>query len=59
MESLFVDELDGTTFQTTPATFFEDWHSYLECREEQRTARNYGDCGESLHAYFTPEEGGY
>ncbi|WP_370135962.1 hypothetical protein [Streptacidiphilus sp. EB103A] len=26
---------------------------------EDHIARNYGDCGQSLHQYFTPEEGGY
>ncbi|MDX3520668.1 hypothetical protein [Streptomyces scabiei] len=56
---LFIDELDGTTFQTTPETFTDDWYSYLDWKSEQHIARHYGDCGASLDVYFTPEEGGY
>lgn len=58
-EPLFIDELDGETYQTTPETFADDWFSYLDWKSEQDIARNYGDCGQSLHVYFTPEEGGY
>lgn len=58
-DPLFIDELDGTTYQTTRETFYDDWHSYLEWQSEQHVARHYGDCGASLDVYFTPEEGGY